>query len=186
MDLVTKRKIVVVLSIMAVVVIVFLIVSLILFNSLKTNSNKFLEIQKSLAALDVIRNQFNVYKNKFEQNEKDFSKINNLFLSKSEVLKFFNFLETNAKDYKSYINISVLNRDEGEDFLKIQISLHGNFENFMRFLNRLENAPYLIEIEDFKLRRLTLAEIMAWAKQMPALQEGDINSILILKVYTRQ
>jgi len=183
MDLVTKKKMIIILAIIAVMTIIFFIFSLFLVRSIKVNSNKFLEIQKSLMVLDNKRRQFDIYKSKFKQNEADFIKINNLFLDKSDVLKLFNFLENSAKDYKSYINISVLNT--GEDFLKIQISLYGSFENFMKFLNRLESTSYLIEIENFKIKKLTLAEITMSLKQMSTLQEGDINSILILKVYMK-
>lgn len=179
-----KKKIFILLIVNLFVLIGFIILTIFLFGLIKRQSNQFVEISKSLKLLELKREQFDIYKSKFEQNQKDFKKINNLFLNKNEVLKFFNFIETISLNSKNYVNMSVINPDEKiKDSLKIQISLYGSFSNFMKFLSYLENAPYLLQIEDLKIRRLSLAEILQM-KQM-VLREGDIGSNLIIQVYTR-
>lgn len=175
-----KNRVSILLIIDLIILIGFVFAAIFLFNSIKKENNQFLVISKSLKLLELKREQFKISKFK----NIDINLINNLFLDKNEALKFFNFIEKISSDSQNYSNISIISSGEKiEDGLRIQISLYGSFSNFMKFLNYLENAPYLLQIEDLKIRRLSQLEILQM--KQPGFKEGDINSNLLVKVYTQ-
>lgn len=179
-----KIKIIVILDIF--ILIAFLILSFLMIRLIKSNSKKFIEIQKSLLFSEQKRKEFQAYKNKFEEIKASLKEINNLFLDKNRALELFNFLEKSAIDSGNYYKIDVLTKEENEkkNFWQLQISLYGGFSNFMKFLNRIETAPYLLQIESIRIRKISLSDIEKYKKKFP-LKENMIKSEFIIKIFLK-
>lgn len=82
----------------------------------------------------------------------------------------------------------VAKKEEPQDLwpsLIFNISLTGPFPNFMKFFEKLENSDFLVEINSAALGRISEAREANPA--MPfKISAGDINSVLIVKVYAKK
>ena len=120
-------------------------------------------------------------------------KIDNLFVNSEIPIEFISFLENNAETSQLVIEISPLSIKEapssqpGADSpwssLSFQLSTIGSFSDFLKFFERLENCPYLIEVFNLNVRRLTQEGVRATG--LKSLSVGDVNATFSIKVYTR-
>ena len=49
--------------------------------------------------------------------------------------------------------------DDVWDFVGFRLGLFGSYSNFMKFFGKLESSPFLIEIQDLTIKKLTESEI---------------------------
>jgi hypothetical protein len=87
-----------------------------------------------------------------------FEKIENSFVDKKAPIEFIEFLEKEANDANLSIKIFSLvvdNSEKKENWTPIgfQILLEGNFSNGLRFLERIERCPWLVEISQLNVEK---------------------------------
>lgn len=77
------------------------------------------------------------------------------FVDKNFPISFINFLEKMAKDSQLKIEISFLEtKNKKENFLRFQLKILGENQNLFRFLEKIENSPFLIQIEKISISKL--------------------------------
>ncbi|KKU86544.1 MAG: hypothetical protein A2667_02130 [Candidatus Wildermuthbacteria bacterium RIFCSPHIGHO2_01_FULL_47_27] len=85
----------------------------------------------------------------------DSKRIDELFIDKDIPLDFSLFLQNLAKDNNLSSELSSggsgAPKKEPWDFINFQIALEGNFRDVFRFIDQLEKAPYLIEIQGLRI-----------------------------------
>jgi len=147
------------------------------FISLKNELASFRKEKESLSRLKVI----------YQNYQSNLAKIDEIFIDPEVPIEFINFLGKNAQLSQLKIEISLLPKREAEaetlPSLFFQVSTFGSFPNFLKFLEKLENAPYLIEVLDLNTRKSTEREIQSTKFQ--GLLPGDVESTFSIKAYTR-
>lgn len=107
-------------------------------------------------------------------------RINELFIDSEIPVKFINFLEQESASSQLSIEISPISSSKKEadpwPSLSFQVRTDGSFQNFLKFLERIENSPYLIEIISLSLEK---------SKEEVKSQPLSISAILVIKVFTR-
>jgi hypothetical protein len=186
MDL--KKKIyisITIFGIAAVLLVAFLIYPL--FQSINKNSEALLSQKGKLALLKKEVESTQGILSLYEDYQPNLEKLDALFVDPGNPIEFINFLEDNAKASQIVVeisslqsNITSLSQSKGAKIwssLDFQLSLNGSFSNFSKYLDKLENSPYLIEILDFsiKKREANSAEI----------QNLGIGATLSLRVYAK-
>lgn len=96
----------------------------------------------------------------------ELEKIDNLFAKKSSPIEFIEFFENTAESCSLLTEISYLSFQKfqkpkkGEstnlypwDFFNIKINARGDFNDIFHFIAKIENSPYLIEIENFNISK---------------------------------
>ena len=154
------------------ILIIFLIVFVIdpLFKGIKNNSNDLIFQKQQFVSLETKIKDLQEFK-VFSQNEKkNLEKIAKLFINPDLPVEFISFLENISNDCQIPIKISALpSKKEKEEAiwqsLNFQISCSGAFPKFLRFLEKLENSPYLITIQNVNI--------------------NDVNINLSIKVYAK-
>lgn len=117
----------------------------------------------------------------FENIEKDYpfyqpviEKIGASFVDLEVPVKFIEFLERTAKDFGLIIKVSPFNAPFKEDDIWLsvgfQISLKGDFSDYLRFLEKLEQSSWLVEILQLNIRKT----------------KEDISFNLTLKVFSNK
>jgi len=165
--------------------IVFLIFPL--FRDIKTISQELISQKKELAILE------NEIKN-IEEFEKDYQKIKpslekvETFFTNSDVpIGFITFLEKNAKDNGLPIKIipaSLFKTSEDAwPIIGFTINVAGPSSSFLRFLEKLEAGPYLTQLLNLNIRRLTEGELKLKDFEMFSL--GDVQASFLVKVFTK-
>jgi len=88
-----------------------------------------------------------------DQNFKDIRET--IFVDPKAPIEFVQFLEKTAADTGLSINITSASSAKGkifEDALLFNIKISGPAPQTLRFLGKLEKAPYLIELKEFQLQ----------------------------------
>lgn len=168
-------------SISSILLIAFLIYPF--FKEIKANSEELLLEKKKIILLQKEKGNLQKLGEIYKTHQSDLNKIENLFIDPELPVEFINFLEKNASASQVRLKISALTkRTEKQDpwpSLFSQLSVAGPFPGFVKFLEKLENGPYLIETLDLNVKKLPLQEI--GAKGLPA----ESEAILSIKIFTK-
>ena len=185
-----KQKIYLTLSIILAICLVsgFLVIYP-LINKIKSSSLAFIEKKETLEILEKEQIEFNLLKEQYKKIEPELTKINQSLLNSEKTLDFIVALENIAEKANNNYEIKVtqLQKEPKEkfSFLTFQIYLWGSFPNLIKFLIYLENMPYWVETDQIQIRPITQEEI-GTKKGLVNLSTGDVNTNLIVKVYTSQ
>lgn len=179
-----KRKIYLTLGI-SVVLIAILIILFIspLFKEVKKNSEDFISKKKELSSLEFEMQNLEIMKAKYQNYKSNYELIDSLFINPEVPIDFIRFLEKLASVLKISIKISLSNNPETENqpwpSLYFQLSTTSSFLNFSKFLEKLENSSYLIEVQSLNIKKLT-------EEELPPKESGnDIEANILIKVFTK-
>jgi len=157
-----------------------------LIKDIKKNSEDFLVKKREIFVLRAkIENLENFEKN-YGNLEPDLEKISNLFVDPKVPIDFIKFLETTASSSGISIKIAFASSravsKESWPFLGFQLSLGGSMPNFFKFLEKMETAPYLIEIQNSSVQKLSEKKLLT--KEFSGFSLDDVTANLVIKVFT--
>lgn len=178
---------------LSLVIFIILIISFIvfliypLFKEIKNSSEELISEKQKLTSLERKIANLEEFQSLWSKIEPNFKKADQLFIDPEVPVKFINFLEATAKDCGVPIEISSalptkIEKDPWPS-LFFQISSTSSFSKFLRFLAKIEASPYLIEIQNLNVRRLTEKELKL--KEFEKYSLGDVETTLSIKVYTK-
>ena len=146
-------------------------VILFLLNSIGKDAQLLSTQKKELFRIEKRAENSEKLEKKYQDYNLELKKIDNLFAEKSMLIEFIEFLEQTADSCSLTTEISALSFQgykapkKGEpailypwDFFNIKISTQGDFNNSFIFLRKLENSPYLMEIENLDIRKQEIKE----------------------------
>ena len=144
--------------------------------AIKRNS-RALNLQKR--ALSLSQNQFKDlgdFKNDFSQYQAILEKVDRSFVDKEAPINFIEFLEREARNLNLPIEISPLNitQKKTDPWVPVafSISFAGAFPDCLKFLERLEQSPWLIEISQLDIKRISEEKT------------GDVSFSLTIKAFS--
>lgn len=146
----------IIICLLAVLIIIFIIVPL--FKSIESSSKEII-VQKQKAAL-LESEGLNLKENEAleEVSQQFLQEIRKLFIDSEVPLEFVNFLENTSQECQLSIDILPNFQTKKEvsswSYSVFQLVSTGSFPDFLRFLEKLENSPYLIDIQDINISRL--------------------------------
>ncbi|MFH1780648.1 MAG: type 4a pilus biogenesis protein PilO [Candidatus Nealsonbacteria bacterium] len=145
--------------IVSAVLIIFLIGCFIrpLFLSIKKNSAALIIQKATLAEREKKNENFKEFQSTYETYRLNLDKIDQLFIDREEPIEFIEFLEKEAGRNKLSIDLTPLSlRAVAEDVwpsINFQVAAAGSFQNFLKFLDKIESSPHLIVLSDFSLNK---------------------------------
>ncbi|PJE69432.1 MAG: hypothetical protein COU98_02065 [Candidatus Staskawiczbacteria bacterium CG10_big_fil_rev_8_21_14_0_10_38_10] len=184
----TKKEICIITTIFGLIILalaVFVIYPL--FNQIKRGSQELVRAKEEPVLLKAQIKELEKFQENHGNYQPNLKKIDNLFIDLNNPISFISFLENTASDCGVLIEISIPApskkevRTETWPSTNFQISLEGSFPGFSKFFERLELSPYLVNIQNLNIRRLTENELKTEEKYSP----GDINASFLIKVYTK-
>lgn len=143
-------------------VIIFIVFGLIflfsaiipLFREIKKNSKELLDQKRITIDNDAQKKnleQFKIFSTLFDEN---FDKIENLFIDSDVPVEFIQFLENTAGNNNLRIEIAPSSKNSPKEewsFLSFQIMAKGFLPDFLRFIEKIENSFYLVEIQNLNI-----------------------------------
>lgn len=132
-----------------------------LFKDIQSASQELLLIREEVIAITKRNREISLWKKSYPDLGPDLQKALMLFINPEIPVDFVKFLEKTIEEDMVSGEISLLSTKEGNypfDSLRFKVSLMGTFPSYLKTLDKLENAPYLIEIESLtcsKLNRLS-------------------------------
>jgi len=183
------------LSIVAFIILtIFIIVFLIphLFSEIKKSSRELISQKEKLAEFQAMTEDLEKFKSDYPEIKENLEKINILFIDPEVPVDFISFLEKTSNDCKVKLDISLglpqkIEKDPWPS-ISLQIRSASSFSNFMRFLEKLEQSSYLIEIQNLSIARLSEMELTQPFPQKELLERlvsGDVKATFSIKVFTK-
>lgn len=148
-----------------------------IFGGIKEESQNLIAQKNQLAEFEVKINNLQDFKSNFDKYRSDLEKIDGLLIDPAEPIGFIEFLETEATSSRLSIKIAppVLQKatDGSWPVMDFRLNLEGGYPGFLRFLERLESSPYLINVVNLNTRK------------SPDIKSNDIMSDLLINVYAK-
>ena len=158
-----------------------------LFKEIKINSEDLISKKQSSATLERKVENLKQFQTLWFEIQPNLEKIDKLFIDPEVPVEFISFLEETASDCGLLVEIfpAPTLKTTGDPWPSIffQISSTASFSKFFKFLEKLETSPYLIEIQNLNVRRLTEKDLEQKAFEKFSL--GDTINTLLMKVYTK-
>lgn len=144
---------IVLIIILAILIIFFGIIPV--FKDINNYSEEFIFQKQMLASLENKIKNLDQLKPSYDNYKLSIEKIDGLFIDLEIPVDFVGFLESLAKKNNIKIKISPAPSEKQKNTewssINFQIVADGSFQDFLRFLNKIESAPYLINIKNFDI-----------------------------------
>ncbi len=158
-----------------------------LFKEVKNSSEAFSLGKEKITSLSEEKENREKMEDVYKNYQPDLGKIEKVFIDPEVPIEFISFLEETASTSQAQLKIlSMTKKTDKKDSwpnLLFQLSVTGSFFNFSKFLEKLENSPYLIEILELNVRALSEKEIES--KEFENLSSADTSTLLLIKVFTQ-
>lgn len=183
----TQRKIYLTLVILAVIIIVllfFLIRPLVA--RVKTLSTDFIEKNNSLVSFEERGTGYLArLRGEYFDIEPQIPEINRYFLEPDKIIDFILAVEEIATLSSNYQEIKAAGGSKKEDILSFQISLWGSFPNLIKFLARLENMKYFVDIHSLQIAKVGERDRGGLEEKGAMVSAGDVKSTINIGVYVK-
>lgn len=129
-----------------------------LIKGIKYNSESIVNLKKEVKFLQSQEKNLAELKDLTSEVEPDFVKMNNLLIDPEVPIDLIKFLEKTAEEQNVSIEIAApsLKREEKGlwNYMNFQINIQGSFSNVLRFVEKIESSPFLIETISLSISRL--------------------------------
>ena len=144
-----------------------------LFKGIERSSEELITAKKELILSQEEAGKFEQFKEIYRGLEPDLEKINQLFVDSEIPIDLIKSWEEEARDSELSIKISPIFLETAEtdpwNSIGFQLRLIGPFPNFLKFLEKTETSPYLIEIQNLTAEK----------------SAQGVSTTLTVKVYTK-
>ena len=175
-----KKKIYFLLSVCVILILAIVILGVYpAFKEIQENADGFISKKNEILVLDQEIRNFDQIKDKYQSHWLQVDNLGSLFVLREMPIDFTRFLQDLASSSSLPIVISIPpsgeKGNERWEYFTYNLSLEGSFSNFARFLEKLENSPYLIKLENMNITQQEAIEGKA----------AGIRASLLIKVYAR-
>jgi hypothetical protein len=184
-----KKKIYISIAVFAAITALLIIIAVIpLLKNIQENSASLISQKYELTRLEKEIETFRETGNLYQKSQENIDKIDKIFIEPDDPRDVKKFLKEKAEKYNlQYEILSIkktpVGKTEPWPSLSLQISNTGSFVSFLKFVKNLESGPYLTEILNMSIKRLTENELQG--EKLKMFSSGDVNATFLLKVYTK-
>lgn len=171
------------LAVISAALVIFVIYPLV--RGIKESSEQLLlEKEAQLTFAEEIEN-FQNFKEVYQEIEPNLEKAEGLLAIPEPPIEFINFLEQTAFNSNVLLEISSVELRETEEeiwpFLNFRLQASCSFSDFSKFIEKLENGFYLIEIYDFGIAKAGGSPGAGRAGTLT----GNVSASFSLRVFTK-
>jgi hypothetical protein len=187
-----KKKIYISIAVFVAITVLLIIFAVIpLLKNIQKNSANLVSQKYDLTLLKKEIETFRDTEVLYQKAQENIDKIDKIFIEPDNPIDLINFLKEKAEKYNLQNEILSLNKTPADSAgqpdpwpsISLQISNTGPFVSFLKFVKNLESGPYLTEILNISIKRLTENEFRG--ENLAMFSPGDVNATFLLKVYTK-
>ncbi len=137
------------------VLAILTIILLFIYPCLKEIKNSSKELVSNRSSQFFLENQVNEverFKLKYGEYKPNLEKIDRLYVDSKNPADFFEFFENTAKASQVEAKINIVLNEKNPELISFQISSEGELAEIVKFLEKLETGPYLIEVQNLLVR----------------------------------
>jgi len=187
-----KKKIYISIAVFLAIAVLLIILAVIpILKNIQKNSASLVSQKNELTRLKNEMETFRETENVYQKSQENIDKIDKIFIEPDDPRDLINFLKEKAEKYNLQNEILSIKKtpagsagkNEPWPSLSLQISSAGSFVSFLKFVKNLESGPYLTEILNISIKKLTENELRG--ENLTMFSPGDVNATFLLKVYTK-
>jgi len=152
---------------------------------IREDSAEIVEIKRNIISSKDKISRFGEIEKTYESLKGDLEKTEELFVASQAPINLIQFWEKTAAESNISIDISPFTLMSPEtdpwNSISFQLNLDGSFSNFLKFLEKIENGPYLIEIKNLAIKKQSKKEPEAKESLLPS----NVTVTLLTKIYTK-
>ncbi len=156
------------------------------YQDIQQSSQEILMQKQELASLENKINNIEEFKANYKDINENLEKTNDLFVKSKTPTDFISFLETSSRDSQIPLEIfPSAAKQEKNDKWKSMLFRTGSispFSSFLRFLEKLESSPYLLEVQSLRVTKALESDLKAGDFENISL--NDVKTNLSLKVFS--
>jgi len=142
--------------ILGIIPIFLILVVFFLLYLIQGDSQKLIGQKKESIVFEQKQKNLENLQERYLTYQKSINKIDDLFVDFALPIEFIGFLENSASDSQALIKVSSTRATaEPEPILFFNISLSGSASNLFKFIDKLENAPYVVELVSLNFKKNT-------------------------------
>ena len=168
-------------------ILLFVFLILPIYKNIKGGVQELIVQKQKLMSLEEKTRNVEDFKKNHSEIEQQLGKAEDLFINSEAPVEFISFLQQMAQNYHLLIEIGPSEPFETKTepwlYINFHITIHSSFPNFLRFLEKLESSPYLIETKSLSLERLTERDLTA--EKLAEFSLGDVKAGLLIDVYAK-
>jgi len=151
-----------------------------LLTQIKTNSKEILSAKNNIATLGIQANEIENFGKNYSLYKPNLEKMEQLFVDFKDPIDFIEFLEKTAADSEltSKISLPPATKEENKTFIIFQFFSTGDPAKILEFSKKIENGPYLIEIENLTVRDLTERDAIKDSSE-------KVGATFLIKAFTK-
>lgn len=166
------------------------LILLIIFLPLKTTIDDvetLASLKKTQFSLQEQADNFVKLNKDYRSHLSEIKTMDTIFVDEAAPVDFLSFFEgvSQAENLSIKINPSLPQRSKNDVWgsMIFQVSAQGRLKNFLRFLEKLENGPYLMEIFTFNLKKTKTPAETARPGENPI---NEVEATFSLRTYTKE
>jgi hypothetical protein len=182
----TKNKVYLsfaVFALLGISLIIFLVHPV--YKDIRANSEELILEKQTLTSLEAKIKNIEDFRKNYQETKENLEKTKNLFIKFKAPISFIYFLEKSAQASQIPLEIFPSQVKENKEglwsYIVFKIDSASSFPNFLKFLEKLESSPYLIEIHGLTMSKLTEDDLKRERFENYSL--GDVNVSLSIKVF---
>jgi len=154
-----------------------------IYNNIKEGVLELIIEKQKLMSLKERISNVEDFKNNYDEIKEQLEKAEGLFINSQAPVELISFLQQMSQQYQLLIEIipseTFALAQEPWPYINFEINTQSSFPNLLRFLEKVESSPYLIEVKSFHIKRLDERELAS----LEGFSLGDVEGNLLLKVY---
>ena len=136
------------------ILIIFIILPLV--TGIQNDSKELISLKSEMSLLEQTKGNAEELKRLSALHQQDAEAIDAIFIDPKIPIDFSRFLEDTASESGTTLEVSY-----NENSVSFDIDLEGSFPAFLKFVTKLENGPYAVEISSVNIKRTTGGKISA-------------------------
>lgn len=126
------------------------------FQDIKMSSNQIKETNVKFGSLGIEKVKIDEFAKDYSNYEHNFQKIDQMFIDKDNPVNLIEFMEKSASALNLKLDSGFLpsNPNRPNNSAQFQVNLSGGFPSVIKFMQALENGPYLISIDNLTLKKV--------------------------------
>jgi len=168
---------------------IFLIIPLVKgINGIEKDSRDLIIVKADREFFSEEKNNIEKLENTFKEIQPNIEKTNVFFVSPEVPVDFISFLEKLASEsdiflkiYPSGVSLVENSNKNLWSFLNFNLEAFGSFSDFSKFIEKLENSSYLIQVQNLNIRKVKTE----FSSSSDEKSSDKINASFFLKVFAK-
>lgn len=155
------------------------------YKDIQEGSRELISKKQDLASLESKIKNIEDFRKNYKEIKENLEKIRGFFIKSKAPINFISFLEESSLTSQCPIEISPstikTDRDSPWPYIIFQIESVCSFPNFLKFFEKLESSPYLLETKNLNINKLTERDLKS--KEFEGVSPEDVKTSFTMKVF---